>query len=198
MKRVIALLVIIILVIGAVVFVFSRTIVSFEQKNIKSIEITELDSGKKVSSFLNDSSAFLVKNTKYKVSYVGIDGYANGSRVFNSSDEMPIKLVPYFSKEKLLSLLAADSNTIHNSISRTLPDLLTNFSLAKEGLLQFGDWYVALYRYKGGYNLSSDSLRIVAKKVEGKWKPVSSPEIFLNSVSYPNIPKDVLEKANAL
>ena len=198
MKRFIALLIILILGVGVLIFTFSRTTVMFDYKNIETIAVTEKGTGKSVGTISNNSSLYLPKDTDLVATYKGVSGYANGTVTFNSSGTMPVKLRPYYSKTKLLELLTLESPQIRNQINAQFPDITTRFTLSKEGLLRYGDWYIALYKYKGEYSLNSDSLRVVAKKTDGSWKTASSPEIFLNVVSYPDIPKEILQKANDL
>ena len=106
-----------------------------------------------------------------------------------------------FSAEKLTGMLKNEAQ----EVEKTLRDkydkqywLLPGYSykLEKGKLFQRGEWYGGLIV---PVQEGQDILRVVMKKVDGRWSIATDPpDIILSSVVYPDVPNEILRSVNSL
>ena len=159
---------------------------STNEKTIGNIQ----SSGQKVS---------LKKDVSYLLRYDGTDGYDSDEINFS----VPVKdgrvdVNPYFSDNKLSTLVDGELAKINNTITSKYPKIGL-YRIEKGKMYHYGDWYSTKLTYTGKDAFNSDSLRIVLKKTGNSWEVATNPpNIFLSKYYYKDIPEDVLIETNKL
>lgn len=136
--------------------------------------------------------------TKITVLFDGKDGYESSSRVFEiANTQKNIVIKPYYSSVKLKSILEKEKPAIEKSIQGYSPNIPVLYNLTEPELYHYGDWCIVTLKWLGAYSENSDSLRTILKKTDGEWSVVGPPGLLFYDKHYPDIPTDILEKANS-
>lgn len=141
----------------------------------------------------------LKKDSVYILRYDGDDGYTGGDITITTPIKEPsVDINPYFSDDKLASLVNDESSKINDTI-KSKYNKIGLYNIEKGKLYHFGEWYSTKLTYKGKDAFNSDSLRIVLKKTGSSWEvKTDPPNIFLSKQYYKNVPEDILIDANKL
>jgi hypothetical protein len=132
----------------------------------------------------------------YAINYKGNDGYESGSIPFDASKSRKISIDPYYSENRLRTMLGDEVASLHQTIQNNYSNI-NLYQIQPGKLYHFGDWYGTTLRYAGQDPLNSDTLRVVLHKESGVWIiKTDPPNISLSKYAYPDIPKDVLSDLN--
>lgn len=201
MKKIVLLSIIgiALLVAGIVTFQYfqSSRYVTVNFTNVKEVTLVKYRTLEKVSTIEKSGDTIRIdKSVRYKLSYIGNDGYATGS-VEIESGKTKVDIKPYYSDEKLSTMLDATTlNDIRSVITTAYPKAIKNYTIEKGKLHHFGEWYTTSLVYKKGYSFDSDTLRVVLQKVSGEWRIVATPNITLDRFTNPTVPVDILREIN--
>lgn len=193
---------VIVAVIAIMQYLLSTKPIRFEYSNISSVLVSKINenSSESVVGTITDSgsSLRLEKDSSYLITYTADKNYADGSTTIVVNDDTKvIKLDPYYSTEKLSSMLDPELTQVHQVIRDNYGEAINSYTIARGNLYHKGEWYGTTLVYIGGDPFVSDPLRVVLKKTDGVWKPATrTPEINLNTISYPDIPKDIMSATN--
>ena len=114
----------------------------------------------------------------------------------------PVKEQPRITPKPLSSTdlqvrLASEIPAIQVVITSSFPQLSQLYMIEKERLFEQGQWYGAILTYKGTDSDNRDTLRLILQKKGEKWIiRTTPPQIIVSSVTYPDIPKTILDTLN--
>lgn len=201
-KRLIVSCVVFLLVLGGIYsgyYYLSTIPATVDFTTISSAEVIEKASPVREGAVIKPADSLrLKKNTQYALRYVGKSDYSNGSLDFNTSDNMPIKPKPYYSEQKLSSLLNDQRGDVVLAVNNFLSTNSALYSIGELKLQHYGDWCGVKLVFNGEYSFQSDDIRLVLQKRNGAWTPATPAMISHSKVDYPDIPFDVLSSTNKL
>jgi hypothetical protein len=139
----------------------------------------------------------LGRDRLYLITYKGGQGYESGEIPFDmSKGDRKINIIPYYSNDKLESLLSSEQQGILQALTDKYPSIGL-YTIQPGRLYHYGEWYGTRLTYRGEDLFNSDELRIVLRKEDGAWKVVTDPpNITLSKFLYPSIPVDILRDVN--
>lgn len=180
-------------------YIQSRKTIEVIFSNTSEVNVVEFRTLKPVKTITTSGEKITVsKDVRYKITYKGATGYASGEMdIDNRKDTVTIK--PYYSVEKLDSLLTdLDVISLHSKIRDSyLAAALSSYTIQRGRLYNFGEWYSTSLVYNQGYNETSDTLHIIAKKTTKGWEIVAGPNITFNKIYTPTVPIDILQSINS-
>lgn len=187
------------LFVGGYIFIYNflnSTELTVSTKHVSSFTVTL--QGSQIASTSEKTTTIRVpKYSTVYVKYIGEDGYATDSQDVAMSDSpKSITIDPFYSKERLASLLESEQSDITSAISAYQSDISKLYTIRNHTLYRFGEWASAELIWKGEYGQNTDNLHVILKKEEDTWKVVEQPSILYYYKNYPNIPIDVLRAVN--
>lgn len=210
LNRMVIILFIFILVLGASFLIlhkniFSKTELFIKSENITNISLysgTETIGDGDLLELKNDlplnGQIKVQKNTVYVIKFSGENGYANGQQQIQVKDKAyRIDISPDFSEDKLSSILKNELNNIQTTINNSF-DGVDIYTVENIKLIKKGEWCIVKLKYTGNDIFNSDTLRIVLTKENNQWTVMSNAVISLDRIKYPKIPLDVLTATNDL
>lgn len=183
----------------------STTEVTIRYKNVNNVSVGEYhgehgeienDDQKKIYIKKSGEKVRLNNTVSYSVNYSGDKGFADGFQVFKPADKSSININPYYSNEKLETLLTADESSIQQVLIDKYPNIKL-YEIQKGKLYHWGEWYATTLLYIGNDYDNSDTLRVVLKKENSKWViKTDPPQIILSKTRFTDIPSDILSDIN--
>ncbi len=212
-KHLVALMFSILLAVGAFMgvryFLSLKTlVVSFE--NISSVSIyktKDLDDGnakEPLKKIVDSGQDVTLPRGNYTLQYEASKNYQSGFKQVELVEKnQSINLSPEYSDDYLNEVLDGELGSIKKAIINKYPKVKSLYSIQQGRLYGKGEWYGTALVYKGSFlgadMFKSDTLRIVLKKENNKWVVATNPpDIILTSISYPDIPVDILRNTNSL
>lgn len=155
--------------------------------------------GKAVRSATGSRTMRLRENRSYIVaSRAGGDFAETRKRLDVKEAKAAVEVKPNFSEQKLASLLPAEKEAIDKAIVALSPNLTALYRISQGKLFAQGEWYGTTLVYKGSDELSSDTLKLVARKENGVWTIVGKPQLYQSNALNPAIPLEIAQAANNL
>ena len=134
---------------------------------------------------INNNQTLKLKHGNYRISTSG-EGIANNVNVNFS-----------YNKERLMSILDSERSDIENAIYNQYPNINDLYSIYNQAVYNQGEYYGATLNFRDQTSDQRDTLHILAKKENGKWRVLSlPPSPVLSAPKYPNVPKEILRKIN--
>lgn len=135
----------------------------------------------------------------YVISYQPEDGYNQEDIRFSPKDRVSINIDPYYSQDKLNTILEGEFEGIKATLNQKYSQLYL-YEVQKGKLYHKGEWYGTTLQYIGDDYDNSDTLRVVLKKnSSGGWDVVTNPpSITLDKYTHKTIPIDILTDVNNL
>lgn len=200
-KRVllIAGLVLILGILGLINYLNNQTTLKLTWIHAVRAEIYDSENSSQPIKVTNVSGTTLHLNKKvYYVRYTGSDGYESSSKLVDLSNaSQRVYYDPPYSEVHLQDILKNEGPVIQSALGSAFP-AINQYKVQSEHLYKNGEWYGATLEYIGNDIFNSDTLRVVAHKVDGRWSiPVDHPDITLSALLYPKVPVDVLDAVNA-
>lgn len=179
MKKLIVRIIIVVLVLGLAIagmhyFLSTRTI-SFKLSHVENAVIKDKNDWTIATLNSNSDTARLYKGSSYTVHYDATDGYQDSSQTFTVENDNEITVSPYYSNERLSSLLAEQSQAIRAAVVAKYPTITGLYDFQNERLYHYGEWYSATLKYKGNDFFNEDKLRLVVHKQNDTWHVASQP-----------------------
>jgi len=166
---------------------------------IYDASLTQGDGNKKLVSKMSSSGETkkLKKERSYVVSYIGNTGFASGEiKIDLKGGNKEINLDPYYSEERLGSILDTKIEEIHKSL-RDSYKYISLYKIQRGKLYHTGDWYGTTLKYVGSNNFQDDTIRVVLHIEGGAWKvKTDPPDITLSKIIYKDVPEDILRDVN--
>lgn len=132
----------------------------------------------------------------YVVEYKGVGDYAGG---FVKIDSMKkhniIEITPNYKDSVNDKLITKYKDSIYKALSNEFPNMHL-YKIDKGGMLDDGRWYYTKLIYQGEDYSKSDTLRVVLEYKKDQWVIATKPDLILTQVNNPDIPFEVLSKAN--
>ena len=96
-----------------------------------------------------------------------------------------------------MSILDSERSDIENAIYNQYPNINDLYSIYNQAVYNQGEYYGATLNFRDQMSDQRDTLHILAKKENGKWRVLSlPPSPVLSAPKYPNVPKEILRKIN--
>lgn len=165
---------IIVLGIFALYYFTSTRDVTFTLTHVNSATIKDSDNRTVKTISNSGEKARLFKDQSYAIEYDAADGYQDDSKVF-TVDDKNITITPYYSSERLASLLTENKQAIRSVVTSEYSNISQLYDFENERLYHFGEWYSATLKYKGTDIFNADTLRLVVHKDGDTWRVASKP-----------------------
>lgn len=141
---------------------------------------------------VTDSQPFKLKKGSYTVALAD-PKKQYGTTIFRLTvGDEPVKktIHPDYSATTLATQLPVEEPAIQRVLQAKYPQIGKTFTLADGSLYGRGDWYGALLKPK---DPATDIYRVVLQKKDNTWVlAVDQPEILISQIKYPNIPAAAL------
>ena len=183
---------------GGVSYYNSLTYLRVSFINVQKVDAYNSDNRQSPAYSITKSADDLkLKHGGYYIHAYGSDGYADTYKtVTMTSRHQSIDIKPYYSQAHLDTLLTSELSSIQSTLSNQF-DNLPQYQVQKGTLYHFGEWYGTSLKYIGNDLFNADTLHVVLQKTNGQWKVVTTePSISLSKLTYPDIPRDVIESFN--
>lgn len=216
-KKILIITTVILFVLSIVVYLIvtlvnSRTTITvdYDDKKISSVELILLTGGgesydeKTILDSIKPSKVYNIPKLKedgikqhYIVKYKGTEDYADSSIIISDDNEVNIKLKiePELSEKKLNQLVDKDIDEINQAITNEFANI-HKYTIERGYIYKDTKWYYTTLTYNNRSSPYSDTLRVVLKNEDGKWKVVTRPDIVLMKKDNPDVPTEVLSWAN--
>ncbi|MBI5357952.1 hypothetical protein HZB74_03860 [Candidatus Saccharibacteria bacterium] len=178
-----------------------------DYKNSQDLKLYDLSetqgdgSNKFISEITSSGSGIkILEDHSYKITYSGAEGFAGGEMVFGPVHEKTysVEIDPYFSDQKLSSLLEGKELGIHEAVKKNFQHI-NLYEIQPGKLYRWGEWYGTTLKYVGNDTFNGDVLRVVLKHEQEGWQVKTEiPDITLSKQIFPDIPVDVLRAVNSL
>lgn len=107
-----------------------------------------------------------------------------------------IVVEPAYTDSKLASLLPAARPGALIGLYADYPLIRQNYTISKDALYGFGDWYGAVLQPK---DPTQDVLKVMLHEVDNSWKmAVKNPDISIGKPANPGVPPGVLDQLDKL
>lgn len=132
----------------------------------------------------------------YTIDYKGAGDYADGYLYIKSMKKHNIiEITPNYKDSVNDKLITKYKDSIYKALSNEFPNMHL-YKIDKGGMLDDGRWYYTKLIYQGEDYSKSDTLRVVLEYKKDQWVIATKPDLILTQVNNPDIPFEVLSKAN--
>ncbi|MGB4768400.1 MAG: hypothetical protein WBP22_04020 [Candidatus Saccharimonas sp.] len=185
---------------------FQKITVTYDTSLVSKLELLPAANTRNVLTPTGDSVQVVESGKQYFVKKGLYALKPTGEKIDESLISMKVGDQPVtktldidFSKQQLATLLSTEEATIIDVVRASNSGIPLFYRVNSGQLYHHGEWYATTLSYGGPEDLRRDTLRLVAKKQDGKWSVVTNPpQVILNKLDYPNIPVAILQKANAI
>jgi hypothetical protein len=185
------------IILTSVVYYISTTkLVKVTYDELRNVTVYD-ESSKQVASIAHSGDTARLSNSQtYTIKYEGSDRYAAGS-VEIGVDDTEVTITPDYSLTYYDQLKEDNRPKALKIITDKYPNV-TKYKVSKELMIDRAEWYFMVLEYKGEYTTNSDDLRVIFKKSGDSWDMVTKPDIILDVYDNPDVPRDILLRANQL
>ncbi len=185
---------------GGVSYYGSSTYLMVSFENVQKVDAYEISKpGSLASSVTKSGDSLKLRRGGYSLHAYGANGYADTYRTVTMTERhQTLDLKPYYSQAHLDALLINDTAAIKSALAVQF-DNLSQYQVQPGSLYHLGEWYGTSLKYVGSDIFNADTLHVVLQKSNGQWRVMTTdPSISLSELTYPSIPKDILESVNKL
>ncbi len=184
-------------------YYFSMRKLTVNYSNIAHVSVYRVDSrgidknSKPVSTIKSSGQTIKLRSGSYVVRFEADTNYQDRDVAVNLNQKhQTITYKPYFSSDKLASLLPSELPSIKQLISTQIP-ASSQYEVQPGKLYHLGEWYGTTLVYKGQDFFNADTLRLVAHKENNSWIiKTNPPNISLSRLVFTDIPSDILRSVN--
>jgi hypothetical protein len=178
----------------------SVTVTYHHAKRVLLYKTSALDAGKSpkpAATITASGTSTKLRSGNYTAFYEGESGYESKYQPVDiSTNHQVLKFEPGYSQERLEQMRRAEYPAIVAALQAKYPRIGL-YTIAPGQLFRQGEWYGTRLVYRGNDIFNSDTLRVVLHKEGGAWViKTDPPSILLSSVTFPDVPKDVLRDTN--
>lgn len=140
-----------------------------------------------------------LKKGEYIINFKGSDYASQFINLDLSQNNQVIILEPEYTDSKLSSLLPEEEENIKNVVKQRFLRNKSEYQISNMRLFILGNWAgVKIEKTSSDeQEYYQDVFRLVLKKENNQWLIVNEkPELIINSISYPEIPKSILKEIN--
>jgi len=180
----------------------SQQYVTLVFSNVSKITLDKIGSQNGASSVgvvvRGSDKKIKISKGDYLLNYSANNGFASDSFTLPVGDTPVTKTInPDYSTEKYSSVLSQEKPTIDSVLFSKYPNLASLYDIQTGKLYEKGNWYATTLLYKGDDYFNYDTLRVVMEKENNQWViKTDPPDINLDSLTYPNIPIEILKDVN--
>ena len=183
------------------VFIFQRATSSnvefvladhVDQVRILSTEDTE----EVIVETLSSSGDVMLRHGFYEI-------VSSGNRIISNStfievpEDTTVTIDPDYSRQYLEEKLENERGDIVRTIEGELGEKLTGYTVAEGELLGRANWFVSIiYENIVDTRQQPDAYKVLLEKQDSDWRLVAGPEIVLTIHDYPELPLNILTRAN--
>lgn len=146
---------------------------------------------------INNGQTLKLKHGNYRISTSGegIDNSTQFIEINHKTNDVNVNFS--YNKERLMSILDSERSDIENAIYNQYPNINDLYSIYNQAVYNQGEYYGATLNFRDQTSDQRDTLHILAKKENRKWRVLSlPPSPVLSAPKYPNVPKEILRKIN--
>lgn len=146
---------------------------------------------------IDPSQPLRLKHGNYRVTTSGENIQPDTQYFSIDKDTHEITVNFSYSQEFLNELLDKEKVKINSLIYEKYPKINKLYTTHNQALYHHGEYYGATLRFRNQSADNRDTLHILAQKIDGEWKLLSTPPVqVLSAPSYPDIPKEILRQIN--
>lgn len=170
---------------------------------IYSVTNGELDESEQPVATVGQSKFIRIYPGDYIVKPIGDKISNDPINITISRSSSIINIDPFLSDDQLSTQFKSEITEINSILSTEYSDLIDDSFLEGEFAIvgkfyHFGDWYSTFIYPKeiDSRTFTTDTYSVILHKEEGGWKIAAPPKIVHSYKDYPEIPKDIIDKAN--
>jgi hypothetical protein len=204
-KKFITILLIVFIFLGILIYVLnyinSQQFITVNYKNISRVTIQRFGKSTRESQDIiiipKSSEKMKVSKDSYSLKYIGNSGYdSDYKNITIGNKPVSIRLDPSYSEDRLSYMLEDEFKNIEAVLNEKYQNM-SDYDIQIGKLYKKGEWYATTLQYIGNDYYNYDTLRLVMKKENNKWRLITDPpSIIISSYKYPDIPIDVLRDVN--
>ena len=118
---------------------------------------------------------------------------------FKVPDQTTFRIDPDYSSIYLAGIRNDEVESINQVIETRYAKIANDYIIHPGKLYKQGQWYATLItNRKSNNDTPLDEYRIVLQKQNDQWVIITTPEISLSVLTFPEVPKDILSDINAI
>lgn len=125
------------------------------------------------------------------------ENVASSAVNFSVPNDTAIVINPDLTNIYLATLLPQETPKINQLIETQYPKILNGYKINTGKFYKQGQWYATIISNQRSTNDSPyDEYRVVLHKKDGQWVLVTTPEISLSAITFPDVPREILSDIN--